>query len=1313
MKKILLLLIFLTSFAFGQVDNFNRANTTDISGTNKWSAITSAPGTIGIKDSIARGYCTADTFGLVGWDTTFNITDNPRIGFIPKPPSATPGAGKSWKLRIWGGDGFNYTTNTTGLGVTLTKDEWNQYYFSPFWKSGTQAYDGLAWSLVSWNGTTDTCWIQWKGDSLIGLKNTTRITVSTGAGVVDSRGHNTFKVVIQADTGRWGFDDFFVNTAGAPAAQPPTVTTNTVNIYGYDTARVSGTCNPNGTETDTWYQYSTSSIFATYDTTDAVNIGDGIGVIADTVTLSGLDSGITYYFRKVGESSVGTTYGTTRNFTTLIDIDNQNPVLVSLTSTPTYVNASEPIFFTARVTDNYGLDSLIIRLETVAGVQVDSFKYKLMGTKDTTITTSSKTYPVADYQYYCYVKDDTGNVYNSLKFGLSVQSDMVVLGYYTNHSFCDVQPQEFDWSFLTHLVWFTSEPSYDYPYARELVNSTLGRSDSAIIETGGSDLTGTWRGWCYNSLSNYNTNGITHLSVARDSANKYGVKMILCLGGEYGTPATMMNWIVADTTRQDVYIDHVFEYMKRKGFQGVDLDWEYPLASQKALSDRFLSKWRQKLNTMDPPGFLSMCFDLRYSTYENLITPDTANNTLDAFNLMFYGLYTDAYPKSAHNSPLHASVPSTGGGVWDTYLANYFVGKGFDKSKFIMLATFELCHWYGVDNVNQTMVSGPAWERYINLTTARTQNPSASPGYVWDDSAKVPIFGYTASGTKHFFSYEDSLSLFWKVQQVKSDSISGIGIWDFAYRGYNGVSDKTPQWKWFKAAVGKTANPLSIPRIPILSTPANGASLSSFATSLNWSSSLGATLYRVQLDTVNTFNSVYLKEATPSINTLQINTTWGGLDASKTHYWRVKAVNTLGDSGYSSTFNFTIQETVEPPILNQPVLISPDSGAINVLPTGYLTWYAVYQADYYSIQIDTTSLFTPAIYNISYSGTSMPLYPVTTLTVGKTYYWRVRAVKTTGGISVPSTTWSFTVASVPSAPTLVYPTNNMANTPLAFSFKWTKSAYATSYTCQIATDILFTSVFGGGVGLTDTVRIIDDDSFEQDTKYYWRVNAANAAGASAWSSIDSFTTILNPVASVVTLVSPANDTTGVKTSVYLYWTSTGGATKYHIQIGRDDTVAVTPFSDSSITYSPYYYTGLYTSRNYFWRVRAKNSTGWGDWTSWWNFTTVDSSALIEDPQALLVWYDVANGKFVYKTPPPELVVQNKGDNVYQPKSESVVTIGANGVTTSEGKAYSPIYLSPVWRLRLDPLTNTVRMEYLSGTMWIIAPMNSSGAWTAP
>jgi len=98
---------------------------------------------------------------------------------------------------------------------------------------------------------------------------------------------------------------------------------------------------------------------------------------------------------------------------------------------------------------------------------------------------------------------------------------------------------------------------------------------------------------------------------------------------------------------------------------------------------------------------------------------------------------------------------------------------------------------------------------------------------------------------------------------------------------------------------------------------------------------------------------------------------------------------------------------------------------------------------------------------------------------------------------------------------------------------WNASTGATSYGLQIDDDPEFGDPLVNMTGITDLFYI--NSALATSTPYYWRVNATNDAGTSAWSSSWSFTTVNIPAAR--TLIYPGNGTTVANQPIVFAWSA--------------------------------------------------------------------------------------------------------------------------------------------------------------------------------
>lgn len=141
--------------------------------------------------------------------------------------------------------------------------------------------------------------------------------------------------------------------------QAPSVATNNASEITRTTANLNSTINPNGSPTLVYYKYGTAntSCSSLPLTTNTLSVGSGVlDVSPNTVEISSLSAGTTYYSCSVAVNNGGTTYGNVSSFTTLLtppDVTTLSATYIS--STSAILNSSvNPNGLTTSVYYKYG-----------------------------------------------------------------------------------------------------------------------------------------------------------------------------------------------------------------------------------------------------------------------------------------------------------------------------------------------------------------------------------------------------------------------------------------------------------------------------------------------------------------------------------------------------------------------------------------------------------------------------------------------------------------------------------------------------------------------------------------------------------------------------------------------------------------------------------------------------------------------------------------------------------------------------------------------------------------------------------------------
>ena len=119
-----------------------------------------------------------------------------------------------------------------------------------------------------------------------------------------------FRLVATSDAGTVTGADLTVTTQS-----PPTVATGSASSVGPTSATLGGSLNPNGRSTSWYFEYGTTTSYGSK--TSSRSAGSGTATLAVSAGLANLAPGVTYHFRLVASSSLGTTRGGDATFITI------------------------------------------------------------------------------------------------------------------------------------------------------------------------------------------------------------------------------------------------------------------------------------------------------------------------------------------------------------------------------------------------------------------------------------------------------------------------------------------------------------------------------------------------------------------------------------------------------------------------------------------------------------------------------------------------------------------------------------------------------------------------------------------------------------------------------------------------------------------------------------------------------------------------------------------------------------------------------------------------------------------------------------
>jgi chitinase len=483
-------------------------------------------------------------------------------------------------------------------------------------------------------------------------------------------------------------------------------------------------------------------------------------------------------------------------------------------------------------------------------------------------------------------------------------SGMWVTGYYPIWSYCSMSPSDLDWSALTHVILFTADPDpTTYPYFSPVTKPT----DSSSIEWGVPNPNCSPQGkWGKPA-------GYSYIRWLTDSAHAHGAKVLLCLGGIYGAGRDKMATIGADSVMTQAWAEAAVAYIKRKGMDGVDLDWEYPSGGTNSGYMRMLRILRRQLNTMNPPGVLAIAAPAW--TDNSAYDYGTIGTIVDQINIMSYDFSggNSAWFNAGlgNNNVAWPNVGPTNSSSswwnWNNHGAKQWLEKGVPANRLAMGIPFYSWKFTGPTGVTQP-ISGRSYGTYSEAVSKIGQYGMGI--YHWDDSARAPYLTYNENGTNYYITYDDTNSVKYKAQWCKDNKLGGVMLYELVagWVGSAPAGKRDPLLKGVKSIIGGSTIVPTPPNAPVPSSPGQGAIDVPTSTTLAWNGSTGASSYRLQVSTTTAFTTLVLDRGGIIGNSSLVT----GLAEGTTYSWRVSATNTAGTSSWSTVRSFTTVPPVNP-----------------------------------------------------------------------------------------------------------------------------------------------------------------------------------------------------------------------------------------------------------------------------------------------------------------------------------------------------------------------------------------------------------------
>jgi chitinase len=209
-------------------------------------------------------------------------------------------------------------------------------------------------------------------------------------------------------------------------------------------------------------------------------------------------------------------------------------------------------------------------------------------------------------------------------------------------------------------------------------------------------------------------------------------------------------------------------------FDGIDIDWEYPLEADKLNFTALLAEFRRQLDAIGPNHLLTVAMGSGRNTYQHLDMSAVARYA-DQVGIMNYDYAGPWSKKTGLVAPLYHAPgdPEVDGSVDATIWA--YKGAGVPPSRMLMGLPFYAYSWKNVAPANHGLFqlgeSDPKDVLYNYIVSIQSKftvyrDPSSMAPWLFDGST--------------FWTYDDDVSIGTKVKYAKERGLQGVMIWELS-----------------------------------------------------------------------------------------------------------------------------------------------------------------------------------------------------------------------------------------------------------------------------------------------------------------------------------------------------------------------------------------------------------------------------------------------------------------------------------------------------------------------------------------------------
>ncbi len=261
-------------------------------------------------------------------------------------------------------------------------------------------------------------------------------------------------------------------------------------------------------------------------------------------------------------------------------------------------------------------------------------------------------------------------------------------------------------------------------------------------------------------------------------AHKAGVKVLISLGG-WGWDKQFAA-ITSDVAAEKRYVDAVVKMVDDYGYDGVDLDWEYPDTAEEVKGfERLTRSLRSSLDAIgkakNRPMLVTMAASSNYETLDWL-NKDFLLECMDWVNVMTYDYAGEWSSNAGHNAPLFPSSKEGSGSPRsvERTMMHLLEKRGFPADH---LAVGLPLYGRGFNVSEPYAPTKDAPKKRLPNLDYRGIETLLKQGWTrtWNDETKTPWL--TAPDRSAVVGYDDAESIRLKTEWAMSKGFRGVFFW--------------------------------------------------------------------------------------------------------------------------------------------------------------------------------------------------------------------------------------------------------------------------------------------------------------------------------------------------------------------------------------------------------------------------------------------------------------------------------------------------------------------------------------------------------